>query len=63
MNKNLVQNKMYNYFDIGDAKTLVKLKEKYSTLFYKYKRLDFGIKCKNKTRLAISQNMRTRCLD
>ena len=28
INKDLAQNKMYNYFNIGDAKTLVKLKEK-----------------------------------
>ena len=40
---------MSNYFNIGDAKTLIKLKEKYG-LFYKYKSLDFGIKIKNKLR-------------
>ena len=28
VNKDLAQNKMCNYFSIGDAKTLVKLKEK-----------------------------------
>ena len=28
MNKDLVQNKVFNYFNTGDAKTLVKLKEK-----------------------------------
>ena len=33
MNKHLAQNKGHNYFNIEDAKTLVKLKEKYSTLF------------------------------
>ena len=63
INKNLAQNKMHNYFNIGEAKTLVKLKEKYSTLFYKYKSLDFGVKCKNQTRLAVPQNIRTRYLD
>ena len=28
MNKDLAQNKVYNHFKIGDAKTLLKLKEK-----------------------------------
>ena len=28
MNKYLAQNKVYNYFNIGDSKTLIKLKEK-----------------------------------
>ena len=28
MTKDLAQNKLYTYFNIGDAKTLVKLKEK-----------------------------------
>ena len=31
MNKDLAQNKVYN---IGDVKTVVKLEEKYSTLFF-----------------------------
>ena len=33
MNKDLAQNKLYNYFEIGDAKTSVKLKKKYGALF------------------------------
>ena len=28
MNKHFAQNKVYNYFNIGDAKTLLNLKEK-----------------------------------
>ena len=28
INKDLAQNKVFNYFNTGDAKTLVKLKEK-----------------------------------
>ena len=28
MNKELAQNKVYNYFNTGDPKTLIKLKEK-----------------------------------
>ena len=34
MNKYLAQNKVYNYFDVGDAKTLVKFKKKKSKLFF-----------------------------
>ena len=40
MNKDLSQNKVGNYFNIGDGKTLVKL----------YKSLDFGIKFERKLR-------------
>ena len=50
MNKNLTQNKVYNYFNIGDVKTgKIERKVEYN-LFYKYKSLYFGIKCKNKLR-------------
>ena len=50
INKDLAQSKVYNYFNIGDAKT-GKIEEKVEhTLFYKYKGLDFGIKFKNKLR-------------
>ena len=28
MNKDLAQNKVYNYFNIGDAKTLIEINEK-----------------------------------
>ena len=34
MNQDLAQNKVYNYLNIGDAKTLAKLKEKYSIHYF-----------------------------
>ena len=54
MNNDFLQNKVYNYFNIGDAKALIKLKEKWSRFFFnKYKSLDFGIRFKNKIRTNI----------
>ena len=62
MNKDLAQNKVFNYFNTGDAKTLVNLKEKYSALFYKYKSLDFGIKVKKLRTKPGLLSRRTKCL-
>ena len=51
MNKDLAQNKMFNYFIIGDAKRDGKIEGKVEyTLFYHYKSLDFGITFKSKLR-------------